>query len=305
MKGARLILIPLLLPLFLGAQFSQEQLDWFTAKEDTLAVLAFGVVNDSIAERRFGACQSLIKKLVTSLKEENSFQYPFKRLKTVSIQYPPDSSFRVFSWQLYVDENEYRYYGAIQMNTPELTLFPLIDRSFKVENPEQDILTNEDWYGSVYYNLKSFEYQGTSYHLLFGFDGFEFFRKRKLVDILWFQDGKPMFGAPLFINETDPNQSRDRKRIVLEYSAEASIRLNFDPGLDLLIFDHLAILEGRHGEGPVGVPDGTYEGYRLSKEGFWEYVPKVFDQVQDEPPVPYPVLEGDDKDLFGRKKKGN
>jgi len=305
MKPNWLILFFLLLPLVSRSQFTQEEREWFSAREDTLAVLAYAVINDSIPERRFAACQSLIKKLVTSLKAENAFHYRFERLRTVSIQYPPDSSFRVFSWQLYVDENEYRYYGAIQMNTPELELYPLIDRSFQVENPEQEVLSNDQWYGAVYYNLKPFEHKGGMYYLLFGFDGFEFFRKRKVVDILWFQDGKPMFGAPLFVNRVDPSQPASKKRILLEYSAEASIRLNFDPALDLLIFDHLEIMEGRHNEGPVGVPDGTYEGYQLTREGFWEYIPKVFNEVQDRPPMPYPTLEGKKKDLFGKEKGKN
>ncbi len=302
MRKYRLIIACLLVPWVMTAQFSPREKAWFSEKEDTLAILAYAVINDSIPERRFAACQTLIKKLVGTLKAENSFRYSFERLRTVSIQYPPDSSFRVFSWQLYVNENEYRYYGAIQMNTPELELYPLIDRSFQVEKPEQEVLPNDQWYGAVYYNLKAFEHRGDAYYLLFGFDGFEFFRKRKVVDILWFQDGKPMFGAPLFVNRADPSQPSSKKRLLQEYSAEASIRLNFDPALDLLIFDHLEIMEGRHQEGPVGVPDGTYEGYRLTSEGFWEYIPKVFNEVQDRPPVPYPTLEGREKDIFGNKK---
>ena len=103
--------------------------------EDTLNVLSFSFVNDVDPNTRFGSCNVFIKKLVTGLKKTNSFDYPFERLSSISIQYPPDSSFRIFSWQLKVDVGNYRHYGAIQMNSKELQLFPLIDRSFELSSP--------------------------------------------------------------------------------------------------------------------------------------------------------------------------
>ncbi|MCB0546903.1 MAG: hypothetical protein KDD19_04895, partial [Phaeodactylibacter sp.] len=137
--------------------FPEENQVFLKEMEDTLALLAYAVIHDSLPEHRFGACREMIPKLVKALKVEHSFQYPFERLKSVSIQYPRDSSFRIFTWQLYVDKDDYRYYGAIQMNTPGLKLFPLIDRSFKIEDAEHQALSPEEWYGSVYYNLLDVE----------------------------------------------------------------------------------------------------------------------------------------------------
>ena len=92
-------------------------------------------------------------------------------------------------------------------------------------------------------------------------------------------------------------------RIVKEYSSEASVRMNYDPLMEMVIFDHLITQNGPHGEGPVNYPDGSYEGYKF-EEGRWNYVEKVFDQVQDEAPRPFPVLEGEQKTIFGKDKKG-
>ena len=63
--------------------------------EDTLAILGFVVINDSIEQERFAACRQLITTLVRALKVENSFRYPFERLRSMSILAPPDSSFRI------------------------------------------------------------------------------------------------------------------------------------------------------------------------------------------------------------------
>ncbi|MDX1939962.1 MAG: hypothetical protein SFU99_05375 [Saprospiraceae bacterium] len=270
--------------------------------EDTLAVLSYAVINDSMPDYRFAACRNMIPTLVKALKIENSFQYPFERLKTVSIQYPQDSSFRIFTWQLYVDKNEYRYYGAIQMNTPELKLYPLIDRSALVTNVEQSELAPDNWYGSLYYNIKECKGQNGKYYLLFGFDGFEFFNKRKIVDVLTFKDGKPVFGAPVFVHQEKGKSTITKKRLLLEYSAESSVRLNYDEALELLIFDHLIPMEGSNGQGPVMVPDGSYEGYVFDK-GLWKYQTMVLHEIMEEAPRPYPVLDEREKNILGKKGK--
>jgi hypothetical protein len=156
----------------------------------------------------------------------------------------------------------------------------------------------------VYYNLRQVNAPQGRYYLLFGFDGYSFFRKRKVVDVLVFDPaGKPQFGAPVFLNEADPDQPRRKNRLIVEYSAASSIRLNWDPALDLIVFDHLQPIAGPHGEGLVNVPDGSYQGYQLRK-GYWYYVPKVFEQVQEDAPRPFPVLEDRKKDLFGKEGGG-
>ena len=159
----------------------QEQLKIL---EDTQALLSFLIINDSLEENRFGATRLMIPTLVRALKVKNSFDYPFERLQAVSIQYPPDSTFRVFTWQLYVAEDDYRYYGAIQMNTPELKLYPLIDRSFQVEEPEQAVLNPENWYGALYYGIQKLEHPQGPYYLMMGYDAFSFFKRRNIQNTI-------------------------------------------------------------------------------------------------------------------------
>ena len=172
----------------------------------------------------------------------------------------------------------------------------MIDRSFKVEDAEHAALSPEEWYGSVYYNLREVDGPEGKYYLLFGFDGDSFFRKRKLIDVLYFKEGKPVFGAPVFVHE----DNQRKHRIVREYSAEVSTRCNYDELLELIIFDHLIELEGPYGEGLVNYPDGSYEAYRL-EGGLWWHVDKVFDQVSEEAPRPAPVLDNRQKDIFGKQ----
>ncbi len=286
-----------------AGQITEKNLATLKTYEDTLGLVSFLVVNDSLPENRFASTKKLITTLVQALQMENSFNYPFERMRTVSIQYPQDSTFRIFTWQLYVDVDDYRYFGAIQMNTPELKLFPLIDRSAEVYDEEQAILSPEQWYGSLCYNLRQFDTAQGRKYLLFGFDGYSLWNKRKLIDVLSFEDGKASFGAPVFVSKNEvTGEVGTLNRIVKTYSAEISFKLNFDETYDIIMFDHLILAGGNYGQGPTMVPDGSYEGYRL-ENGVWNWVEKVFDQVQDEAPRPEPILDERPKDdIMGKKK---
>lgn len=289
-----------------GGTLSPETIQQLHTSEDTLTILAFAVVNDSLPDMRFLACRSLITALVRALKTENSFHYPFDRLKSMSILAPADSSFRIFTWQLFVDDSTYRYYGAIQMNTPELKLFPLIDRSFEMPAPPVlEQLSPDRWYGALYYNLRPFDSKEGRKYLLFGFDGFTFFEKRKVLDVLSFdKSGNPRFGAPVFDR---PGENAGEQRLLLEYTSEAKVRLNWDEQYQMILFDHLIPMPSPYTDGMINVPDGSYDGLRWEK-GRWVFVDKVFNDVQEEVPRPEPVLDAEKgKNILGkpmRKPKG-
>jgi hypothetical protein len=290
----------LCLPFFSFGQEKPEKSEFEEIKvlEDTLAVLSFAMINDSTPVKRFASCQKFIKVLVRALKNPNSFDYPFERIRTVSILYPPDSTFRIFSWQLYVDKDDYHYYGTIQMNSPELKMYPLIDRSGEVTNPEIGVFDNDNWYGALYYNIMPYPKAKNKY-LLFGYDAFQFFNKRKLVEVLTFEDGKAKFGEEVFEVEMQEGETRMVDRFVLEYGADAKVKLNYDEQLEMIIFDHLIPMGSPYpGQNVMFVPDGDIDGLYFEK-GKWKFKARIFDQTMEEPPRPEPILDKKDKDLFG------
>ncbi len=255
------------------------------ATEDTLGILAYAVINDSIEKERFAACRQLITGLVRALKTENSFKYPFSRLKSISILSPPDSSFRIFTWQLFVNDSTYRYYGALQRNSSDLVLFPLIDRSdeMDVPMPRHETLPADRWYGALYYNLRQFDTKQGRRYLLFGYDAYSFFEKRKIIDVLSFdKEGKPVFGAPVFHRDTMLPGGQEM-RMMFQYSAEASVKCNWDELYQMVLFEHLIPMGSPFGRGITMVPDGSYDGIKLEK-GRWDFVTRVFHDIQEEAP---------------------
>lgn len=311
-----LILVLLILPATIGdlraqagplSSAGQEQL---RAAEDTLGLLAFTMLRDSLEDNRYLACRAFIPRLVESLKTENSFRYPFERLSYLSIQYPPDSSFRIFTWQLFLNRNEYRYYGAIQYNHSELRLDPLIDRSegMRPRELERRQLTPDNWYGMVVYDIIPVEHKSGNYYLLFGLDAFEAYRRRKIVDVLHFEPttGAARFGKPVFVESPsyEGGPSQTRARLVQEYSAASYATLKYDPELELIMQENLVPIAGPQGVGPVNVPDGSYVGYELRKDGRWHSISKVYNHVYEEAPrTPRPAGTEEKKDLLGRRKQ--
>ena len=74
----------------------------------------------------------------------------------------------------------------------------------------------------------------------------------------------------------------------------------------MLIMDNLVSMRSPYKQvGNVNIPDGSYIGYSL-KNGVWEYVEKVFNQISERPPAERRILteSSSQKDLFGKKSRG-
>ena len=256
--------------------------------EDTLALIAHQAVEDSTPEVRLEANKRLIPLLKKALSFKGSFNYAFDKLQNIAISYPADKSFRILTWQLYKDSTEYKYFGFIQMNNPKSTIYPLMDAYKDIQNPEKQVLTSDKWYGSVYYNIKQFKSIDGIKYLLFGYNTNNWIERIKVCDVVSFKYGKPTFGAPVF-NLAEKGRAKTVNRIIINYGAESTTRLNFDDELGIIVTDHLEPVQSRNPDlGEVMVPDGTYEAYKLDK-GVWKHVDQLPTTAMDEAPRPKPL----------------
>ena len=129
---------------------SATEKKFFKLKEDTLKRLSKDLIVDSLQERRMRSDSSFIRALVRSLQVKNSFFYPFDSVKGISKLYAPDSSFRIFTWNLSYDEYYSRQRGAIQMKTKDgsLKLIPLRDVSEFTADPMDSVRNKTNWIGA-------------------------------------------------------------------------------------------------------------------------------------------------------------
>ena len=274
--------------------------------EGRMAALVQTVYTDSSAESRFQACRDLIRELVTALDRPNSFSYSFAALPGLSIQYAPDRSFRLFSWELMVDRDGYRHYGAIQKNSPQLDLQALVDRGDTwLENPENAIVGADNWLGYVVYDIvEGGTYENRPYYFVLGYDSYEAYRRRKVLDVLRFDAaGEAVFGLPIFDTYTESDLLlADRARLIMTYGAEATMALRYDIDLGGVIYENLVMVPGSYGEGPVSMPDGSYNKLVLGPDGKWREETQVFTHTYEEAPREVP-LPSEGRDLLGRPRR--
>jgi len=285
--------------------------------QDSLHILSNLIVYDSVPEVRRKACYAFIPKFVSALKLDNSFYFPFDSFETISKIYPADSSFRIFTWQVLMtvpvkltakysktgrdtvfQKPVVRYYGVIQMRSKELKMFPLYDASDTLGYGTEKVLTPQNWWGQLYYNIIQETVNGKSYYNLFGYEAPDLYTRRKIIDILTFNEqGQPRFGAPMFYfkynDSTSTKKGDTLSRFFIEYKYDATPVLNYDRELDMIVFDHVAPpTEKARGATFTYVPDGTYEGFKWINN-HWQWIEKVFTfaiNEDDNPPIPAPLF---------------
>jgi hypothetical protein len=262
-----LVFIPLIL--FLNQSFAQHTDENSNANrlnmyQDSLANLGKVMINNDNELERQNANTMFVKTLVTALKVPNSFLFPFDSVKTVSIQNSPDNRFRILSWHIMNDDGSYRFYGALQLNTGgPLKLFPLVDYSPLLEHPEDSVTDNRKWYGAQYYKIIRVT-GDKSYYVLLGWKGYTVNSTKKVIEVLSFKNDKPVFGMEVF-------GTTKHKRIIFQYTRQASMLLRYVPEQDLIVFDHLSPPDDKSKKNPETFgPDLSYDGYKLIN-GRWKY----------------------------------
>jgi hypothetical protein len=250
------------------------------SKEDSLKVYADSMINAEQAGKRFLSDSQFVKTFVRALKIKNSFYYSFDSLLTVSRLYPDDSSFRIFTWQLKKDEYMYYQKGAIQMRTADgsLKLYPLFDASMFTAKPRDSVRKRNNWIGALYYRIIQKSYNGKNYYTLLGFDDYTVSSNRKWMEVMSFDDqtGEPVFGGPVITFKDDTSKLKPvLNRFDIEYKKEARTLFNYNPEMDMIIYDHLISETDQPERKETYIPDGDFEGFKW-ENGQWVHVDKVF-----------------------------
>lgn len=278
----------------MAQRISSSDVKMLQKKEDTLKLYADRIIAGQSMSIRFTNDSLFTRAFVKALKTPYSFYYPFDSLQTISKLYAPDSSFRIFTWQMVVSDNLTRQHGAIQMKTADGTLkiFPLIDKSDVTENIIDTAANNKGWIGAVYYRIIQKRSGNQNFYTLLGYDENNLKSNRKIIEVLSFQNDEPMFGGRFFSYDEDAVFKSSNSRYIMEYKKTAGARLTFDEDLDMIILEHLVSETGEPLKKWTYIPDGDYEGFKW-KNGRWVHVEKVFNQITElgKEPVPVPVKD--------------
>ncbi len=236
-----------------GMHLAEERINhWLDALAAAPAEEERSIYNDSIL--------LLMRKV---LNTPASFSYPFDSLKRMGVVYPPDSTFRIFTWNLVKDDGTYRHFGMIQHSSGRLT--ELKDEGRQIKDPCRAVLPPDQWYGALYYRILQNRWRNTTYYTLLGLSLNNSLTTRKVIDVLTFdRKGTARFGAPLF-----EMQDSICDRVIFEFSARVSMLLHYDDRMGMIVFDHLSPALPRYkGMAQYYGPDSSYDGFFFYK-GKW------------------------------------
>jgi len=202
------------------------------------------------------------------LSMEGSMDFPWNRLDKIGIITSEDMKMRIFSWHVVDDFDHYRYYGFIQVGIKKgkIKLYELKDNG----KPQRGVMKldqkKDDWYGKLYYQVLTNHYKRKTYYTLLGMDFNNSLSTIKSVEVMAIQRNDPHFVRSLFFNGRDKVD-----RFVLEYSSSVAISVRYDPGTDMITFDHLVPLDPIYEKNyEFYGPDGSFDGLEYSG-GLWNY----------------------------------
>jgi len=287
-KKAFLITICTVLSLYCFAQKSPEKAaaqpnpysDSLKKYELILKSFSDTILDSRQQINRIIATINFIPTFVQALKFPGSFDYPFDSLRFMHKLEPADKSFRMYNWVLKYNDGTCRYYSAIQWNTygDSLKLTALRDYSAKMDTDiERVVLDKDRWYGALYYDIFTMRAHKKTYYFLLGWRAQTPISNEKEVEVMTIEDGKPIFGAPVFVDK----DKKVKDRYTFQFRKDATMLLNFIPEQKLITFDNL-VPPNPQAEGKyfTYAPDGTY-GYFAWKHGKWVYQEKeLFEGVK-------------------------
>ena len=227
--------------------------------------------------------------LKQALEMDGAFEFGFDSLEFIGRLTAPDNAFRIFNWNIPMEDGTHKYYGFILVDQNKIegkkvkksklksknryVLYELTDQSDFIRNPELTSLNCDKWFGCLYYKIIHTSNKGKDYYTLFGWDGNTPLSWKKVIEVMTFgRDGQPLFGEePAF-----QVKKLTKRRVIFEFKAELVMTLKYEEKpKKRIVFDILVPeVSGAEGMAQFMVNSGNYDSYEW-KKGKWVYVPDI------------------------------
>ena len=249
-----------------------KEVDDLVAAEDSLRRYIEMIIDEDSFEKKITINNDfkVYFKRVLSLSE--SFGYPFDSLKNIGRLKSDDGALKVYTWNIPQARGEQKYFGFIQHRIKDsVSVFELNDSRHQIVDSQNEVFGPEKWHGALYYHIEQVKHDGKFYYTLLGADFNNLFSSKKIIELLSFTErGEPQFGAPIF-----NVRNQIIARVIFEYSAKASMVLNFSNDVEMIVFDHLSPSRpDLVGNFQFYGPDFTHDGFRF-EDGYWFYYANV------------------------------
>ncbi len=211
--------------------------------------------------------------LESYISSDTVFKSNFKNLHYLGQITAPDSSLKIITWNLILPGSSGRYFCyLIRRGAPgkENRIYKM-SASYN-ENPAlvDTTYTQADWYGALYYDIRSYTINNNKCWVLLGIDYGNLEISRKIIDVLNISsDDSLTFGRKWF-----ESKGRKQFRVVFEYASNAMMSLKFKTDSSI-VFDHLVpFSRDQQNSRQFYGPDYSYDAYNFSN-GSWKLIENV------------------------------
>jgi hypothetical protein len=205
-------------------------------------------------------------ELKRSLYKTEAFEHPFRSLKMCTIT-SPDKAFRVFNWNIPMNDGTHRYEALIMIPraAQERELMDVIE--LKPIEKDLDRLENRsfregEWMPFLIYEIIPDKKEDQ--YILLAWDGHDRISNRKVIDVITISSRSVRLGAPVF-----KDGKSTYKRVLFTYAEEVNMSLRYQEKEKRILFDHLAPKDPRlEGQFQFYGPDMSFDSY-ISDKGKW------------------------------------
>ena len=258
----------ILLICFLGGNFILAK-DKMPLPEIDSINLMLCEIADAKSDVKKDKINNYLKKYFrTFLKNEESMLVEYDSVKYLSVLDSDDSKLRVITWNLNYSDGSFKYFGFLQYkNKNNYCLYFLDDKKLD-DGFERHFLSNAEWYGALYYDIITTQWNSRTYYTLLGWDGANFLINRKVVEVLKFdRKGMPYFGKKAF--KMDKLYTG---RLIFEYADRVTMLLRYNEKNEIIVMDHLSPPEKKYqGLYQYYGPDFSYDGL-VFRGGKWHFL---------------------------------
>ena len=226
------------------------------------------------ASRR-SSSEALLTLLREAVNTEGCFNYPFEEVKGMGILMSSDRKLKLFNWNVPLEDQTHEYHCLI-LHRPEkksdlTNIYELHQTRPFFDASTSKYLSDDYWYGALYYDIITHEERNSTAYTLLGWIGKDQLTTMKVIDVLQFTKRGIRFGAPIFKSDKGTD-----KRFFMEYSNEVNVSLKYHSEDERIVFDHLSPrARGLEGNMAFYGPDFTYDAFVLEK-GKWVYQRDVY-----------------------------
>jgi hypothetical protein len=221
-------IIGLALPFELEAQ-NKELMGGYEKDLNSLFEQVFSTENKE--NERYNANEEVMVIMEEALLQRDSYKWKWRLRKGVSVLTSDDDKFRVITWAVVNDNNEFECFGYMQVlneNADVYEVCRLQDKTADIFNPGEVALTDQNWFGCIYTDLITTKYDGRYYYTLLGWNGGNMTTQHRVIEPVYFKRNstKPSFGQMMFRQGKDSN--RNLRRIILKYAKDININLSYE-----------------------------------------------------------------------------